>query len=364
MDKNAKLYYQSAEALFLPAVLEPFIDGFVIELGKMRYYYYGAHSSLDYSMPRQIAADKYYSNQLLAQEGIPVPKSKLISRAEYEKEGLAKLIGGLSYPLVIKPRYGQKGFDVVCNISSMAQLEEYIKEKLPFIDTFVVEEFHANLKSYRVLLLNHKVIGVVLRLPPQVVGDGVQSVTALIEKTNAERKIISDTYGPIKIGVECSIRLQEAGIDLEAIPQKGQIILLGYATNATQGGTYIGLKTKVCRANKRLLARASRVIGLTVVGFDIECVDINLPIETTGGVIIEPNCNPSVRIHEEALSGLSTEVTKKIVRTLIWKHPVSYLCVLYHNKYTATFVKSVLALLGLGVAYVFLRVLFLSGGVT
>jgi D-alanine-D-alanine ligase-like ATP-grasp enzyme len=200
-----------------------------------------------------------------------------------------------------------------------------VTDTLRHYSSIIIQEFHGNLNSYRVLLLNHKPIGVVIRYAAHVIGDGVLNLEALIEKTNKERLAISDALGPIVVDTECNIRLQELGIDLSYIPDLNQWVTLCYTCNASRGGTYASLQTQMCRENQKLFSRVSRVLNLPVVGLDIECVDINLPIETTRGVIIETNPTPSVRIHDKAIEGIKVPVTRKILRTLMWRHPLAYL---------------------------------------
>ncbi|WP_019215879.1 hypothetical protein [Legionella tunisiensis] len=50
---------------------------------------------------------------------------------------------------------------------------------------------------------------------------------------------------------------------------------------------------------------------MNIVGFDVECPDIDIPIQASGGVIIEANPTPSIRIHEKPMEGAPVMVSKK-----------------------------------------------------
>ena len=192
------------------------------------------------------------------------------------------------------------------------------------------------------LVLKNQIIGVIQRFPAHVIGDGIHNIEQLIEKTNHQRQTISDTLGPITVDEECQIRLNELGIELTHIPNKDQSITLGYTSNATRGGTYKSLPTKVCMQNHTLFIRAASELNLDLVGFDVQCADINEPLELSRGVIIEANDGPSVRIHEYPMEGPPSRVSKKILRTLIYRHPFSYLYTLYKNKRTALYIRSLI----------------------
>lgn len=344
MNENAECYFYSALDLGLPVEPDPVTDGFSITLGKAKYFFYGLIHGVNSYASVMIARDKLISNQLLEKAGIPVPKSRLVDTDDFFEGKLPDVIRELKYPLVIKPRSSQFGNDVVCNIKTYEQLYDEILKKLNVYSELVIQEFHGNLTSYRVLVANNKVIGIILRHPAHVIGDGEHNLKELIDLTNIQRKQLSDTFGPITVDTECQIRLDEIGINLDFVPKKNDRIELGYASNATRGGTYVSLKNKISKENKKIVIEAAKVLGLSIVGFDVQCQDIQLPFEKTGGVIIESNSNPSVRIHERPVEGESNRVTKTILKILIRKHPWSYLKALYHNPKTSLFVKIPLVL--------------------
>jgi D-alanine-D-alanine ligase-like ATP-grasp enzyme len=139
---------------------------------------------------------------------------------------------------------------------------------------------------------------------------------------------------------ECQMRLKEQNLSLDYVPQPKERVYLGYTSNASRGGSYETVRMQICKKNRRLMVRAAEVLNLNLVGFDVECSDMNLPIEDSQGVIIEANHRPSIRIHEIPMSGAAKPVVNKIMRSLIYKHPLAYLHVLYTNRKTRLFVRS------------------------
>ena len=111
------------------------------------------------------------------------------------------------------------------------------------------------------------------------------------------------------------------------------------------------LGTKICKENARLLCRAAKTLDLNIVGFDVICDDILIPIEKSNGVIIEANHNPSIRIHEESSDYMFSRLTNKIVRAFIYRHPLSYLLTRYKNRTIVTHVRAIIALLFLVVCF-------------
>ena len=351
MNKNARCYYEAALKLLLPVEETPEIEGFTLKLGKKNYFFYGSSSPLNNSGSAHVARHKYCMNKILEQAGLPVPKSDFVHVNEYLQGKMEKKIAPLSFPLVAKPQEGKLGRGVLCNIKTLTQLKNYMVKGFQSDDYLLIEEFHGNLNSYRVLVLNGRVLGVIQRYPSHIIGDGIHTIQKLIEITNLERTQISDAFGPITVDDECLIRLDELGLTVDYVPYKGEWLTLGYTCNATRGGTYTSLGNKICKENRRLMAAAAKALCLELVGFDVQCADINRPIQSTAGVIIEANAGPSIRIHESPVSGIPVNVSKKIMRRLIYRHPLSYLAALYKNPRSGVYLRVLILAVICGIGY-------------
>jgi D-alanine-D-alanine ligase-like ATP-grasp enzyme len=357
MNPNAQHYYKSALKLLLPVRPLPEIDGFDVVLGKKRYFCRGVINFCNDNCSVSIARNKFSTNKLLEHAGLPVPKAIALNKIDFEGGRLEHYLHDLRFPLVIKPtNESRRGDDVLCNIQTMEELKTQLSSLFLKHEFISIEEFHGNLNSYRVLMFNKKVLDVVLRSPARVTGDGIHNLRELINLTNIQRQQTSTLLLPIVIDKELHIRLNELGLDLDYVPKQDESITLCYVSNASRGGTFESLGKKICKENKKILAQAAYVLNLNLVGFDVQCADINVPMKLSRGVIIEANSNPSIRIHEESLEGgVSVNVTKTILRSLIYRHPFSYLYSLYKNGRAMTYVRGIIAILLFGTAFIILR---------
>lgn len=336
----------------MPVKPVPEINGFELKLGTHHYLFRECEGPFNNISSCSIAADKYCTNKLLEQKGIPVPNALSLHIDDFNKYPIDELITDLNFPLVIKPLLNSsQGKDVLCNIQTIEELKLFLTHYFSIYDYLMIEEFHGKLKSYRVLVFNGKIMGIVLRHPASVIGDGKHTIEELVNLTNIERKKISDFLGPIVLDDECKIKLKELGAELDYIPLTGEKIVLCYTSNATRGGTYESLGNKMCKENRKLMAKVASVLNLTLTGIDVECKDINLPITQSNGVILEVNHRPSVRIHEIPLNGKPHFVTRKIMRSFIYRHPLSYLYSLYLNKSTAFYIRATIFIIIIGIFY-------------
>ena len=337
MDKNGLLYFQSACALKLPVALFDQVEGFEIKLARRRYFFRGCETPFNCGSSISIAVNKFCMNKTLEEAGFPVPKAYAYNEEEYKSSSMADLISYVGFPLVVKPTIGTAlGEDVVCNITSMAQLTHHMEACLKDHEYVSVEAFHGGMNSYRVLVFYNQVIGVVQRFSARVVGDGIHSIRDLIAMENVTRETWKKTVslGEIKVDAEYLIRLSEQGMTLDTVPKNKETVILCYTCNSSRGGSMHSMGKKICPENARMLCRAAVALDLNLVGFDVQCEDILIPMKGSRGVIIEANHNPDISIHESAMSGTPNQVSKKILRRLILRHPIAY-CkgFLQHKRY-------------------------------
>ncbi len=357
-NKNAGHYYKSSKKLFLPVEIIDSIEGFFFQLGKKNYFFRGFITPLNNSCSESLAQNKYCANKVLEGGGIPVPKAAAIHIDTFKLGLMDEIMADLTFPLVVKPTFGALGIDVVCNITDMDQLTIELTRLFSTNDLLTLEEFHGNMNSYRILVLNKKIIGVIQRYPARVLGDGQHTITELIASMNIERQQSGDELAPIVIDNECHIRLRKLGITPEYIPKQQELVILCYTSNASRGGTYQALSSKMCKQNRQLFIKTVSLLNLNIAGIDVECVDLDTPItHHSDGVIIEVNPNPSIRIHENPQYGKPTRVTGKVIRSIIYRHPGSYFYVLYKNKNTAPYIRSLMALPLLIALYLFVKVI-------
>src|SRR5690606_28185320 len=151
-------------------------------------------------------------------------------------------------------------------------------------------------------------IGLLERIPAHVIGDGIHSITELMAIENERRKPFLGklSIDVLEVNQEYLIRMDELGLSFNAVPKKGEIIMLCYTSNALWGGTMEALDISlICEENKELVKNAAKCLNLNFVGFDIGSKDISKPVIADGStdIIVEANSCPDISIHENPLVG-------------------------------------------------------------
>ena len=144
------------------------------------------------------------------------------------------------------------------------------------------------------------------REPAHVIGDGVSTVRQLVDKVNRDPRR-SDGHATslsiIHLDPIAQSVLAEQGHTPESIPTEGALVLIRRNANLSTGGTATDVTDRVHPEVAARAVEAARVVGLDIAGVDVVAVDIGRPLEEQGGVIVEVNAGPGLRMHLEPSSG-------------------------------------------------------------
>ena len=263
------------------------------------------------AIAESIAQDKELTRSLLCQVGVPVPEGRPVASAEDAWEA-ARTIGG---PVVVKPRYGNHGRGVTTDLSSRGQVAaayRLAREESPDI---VVERFAPG-ADHRLLVVGGKLVAAARREPAHVVGDGVHTVAELVAEVNHDPRRGDGHANVLSKIVLNAIALQtllEQGHRPETVPAAGETVLIRRNANLSTGGTAVDVTDQVHPAVAAVAVDAAGVVGLDIAGIDVIARDIRRPLEEQGGIVVEVNAGPGLRMHLQPSSGRPQPVGEAIV---------------------------------------------------
>ncbi|HEY5562532.1 MAG TPA: cyanophycin synthetase [Clostridiaceae bacterium] len=287
-------------------------DGSFLQLG------YGKYSeiveatigSTTKAVAVDIACDKLLTKEILRSQCIPVPMGGLATN----KENLLIQVEDIGYPVVLKPRYGNQGRGVIVNIENEKDLI-YAYNTLSIEYKDIIVEKYVRGRDFRVCIVGDKVVAVSLRIPPAIIGNGINSIEELIRIINKDIKRGEDhekILTKIIIDQELVSLIIKKGYELNAILPKGKKLFLRNKANLSTGGTAIDCTQEISEENIKTCLRAAKTIGLDICGIDICCKDISRPLKGTDS-IIEINAAPGIRMHHFPSIGSSHNVAGAIL---------------------------------------------------
>lgn len=265
------------------------------------------------SIANNIADNKYLTHKLLDNLKAPALPYALFSDLEEALTYFDKQ----STPQVTKPVFGGGGDGVCVNIKEREEFAECFTYTKSFCEHVLVEQFCTGLDT-RFLVVGGKVAAIAKREPAFVIGDGENTIEWLIEKVNGERA--EGRKGPLskikmdKISIDY---LKKETILLSHVPKHGEKVYVRPNANLNTGGASINVElSEIHPDNLALVEYVAGEIGLHVAGIDVLCEDPSRPFKESGGVILEINDRPRIRMHEIPFKGKPVAVSEKIIDML------------------------------------------------
>ncbi len=266
------------------------------------------------SIAVEIACDKEDTKNLLEASNIPVPRGRIV----YDEEDLDRALDSIGYPVVIKPISGNHGRGATINVRSREEAVEALAVAKRVSRAVIVEKFISGL-DHRVLIINYKFVAAAKRTPAMVTGDGKSTVQQLIDKVNSDPR---RGYGHEKVLTAIKVDeatlniLEEKQLTLDSVLPSGHELHLKATANLSTGGTSTDVTDLVHPHNVFLCERIARIIGLDICGIDIMTNDISIPLEETGGAVLEVNAAPGFRMHIAPTEGLPRNVAEPVIDML------------------------------------------------
>jgi cyanophycin synthetase len=263
-----------------------------------------------------IAQNKELTRELLSAVGVPTPLGRPVKDAE-DAWAAAQEIG---VPVVVKPQYGNHGRGVTTNLWTKADVLAAYEDALPETSTrSILVERYAVGADHRLLVVGDRLVAAAYREPPCVIGDGRRTIRQLVEIINRDPRR-SDDHATVLTRIRlCEIAeavVAAQGFTFDSIPPEGVKVLIRNNANLSVGGTAADVTDRVHPLVAARAVEAAQMIGLDIAGIDVIAQDISRPLEEQGGVILEVNAGPGLRMHLGPSSGKPQPVGEAIASML------------------------------------------------
>ncbi len=265
------------------------------------------------AVAESIGQDKDLSKRLLHAAGVPVPLGRPVHSVD-EGWAVAQEVG---LPVVVKPQDGNQGKGVTVNITDRAQLEEAYRNAVEY-GTVMVERFLPG-QDFRLLVVGDQLVAAARRDPPQVLGDGENTVRTLVDAVNQDPRR-GEGHGTaltkIRLDDIAIARLALQGLTPDSVPEKGQRVVLRNNANLSTGGSATDVTDEVHPAVAARAVAAARMVGLHICGVDMVAETVLRPLEEQGGGFVEVNAAPGLRMHLSPSYGKPRPIGQAIVDRL------------------------------------------------
>ena len=253
-----------------------------------------------------IAGNKALCYRLLSEHDMPVPpyETFTIHSIGKAKEFMEKHKGSL---FVVKPSQGTSGArGITTHVRSLRECTHAAALASLYGKEILIERLIPG-ESYRLLILDGRMIHAVRRRGMHVTGNGFSTVCQLVEEENRLRQKQNLPCIDIDRDLEATLKVQ--GFSGQSILGEGQTILVkSYPSRQQKTSEYRtvfneDVSESVCRGLQDEAVRAASIIQSRFAGVDIITLDLTVPLGESGGVINEINTTPGLHHHFNLTNG-------------------------------------------------------------
>lgn len=274
----------------------------------------------------EIAMDKAYATYFIDKLGYPTITGKsFYSKRWSEAIGSDKNIDAayqyareIGFPVFVKPNSKSQGARA-CKASTRREFFRACNQAFQKDKVVLVQEVVSG-HDYRIVVLDGKVISAYERLPLTVSGDGVHTITELLEiKQKQFYDADRDTEIPID-DYRIEMRLKRMKLSLGYVPSKGEQLQLLDNANLSSGGDAKDATGMIHPGFQKIAVDLTRDMGLRYCGVDL-MIDGDISLAPDKYWVIEINAAPGIDNYssggekqQKIVEDLYTEVLKAIAR--------------------------------------------------
>ncbi|MDN3522990.1 cyanophycin synthetase [Halomonas ramblicola] len=261
-----------------------------------------------------IADDKAWTKQVLGDAGIPVPHGRVCAGVD-EALDAARDIG---YPVVVKPLIGNHGRGVSTNIDDDQALREAFGIASHRNPAVIVEQYIEG-EDHRLLVIDSKLVAAARRRPAHVIGDGVTTLQALVDRENQDpRRGVGheNLLTQIQLDEQSQRLIDQQNLTLQSVIPKNEIVYLKPTANLSTGGTATDVTDDVHPEVRYAAERIARLVGLDIIGIDLLAETLTRPLEEQSAAVVEVNAGPGFRMHLSPTHGNGRDVGQHVIDML------------------------------------------------
>jgi len=291
----------------------------------LEYVKNGNMTSHDSYISPLIMENKVVTKKVLAKAGFNVPQSIEFTDVKSAVENFPLFE---NQAVVIKPKSTNFGLGISIFQQGVTDREDFAKAvEIAFREDkeIMVEDYLLG-TEYRFFVLGDQTLAVLLRVPANVIGDGVHTVAELVAAKNAHPLRGDGSRTPLKkiaLGDIEQLQLKEQGLTVDSIPAKDQLVQLRANSNISTGGDSIDMTDEMHASYKEIAVGISKAMGAAVCGVDLIIPDLKKPAEPSlrSWGVIEANFNPMMMMHIFPFSGQSRRLTMNVIKMLFPELP-------------------------------------------
>ncbi len=234
------------------------------------------------------AMDKALTQRLLRRGGLNVPEQIHVEDSD-DAEAFLRLHGRV----VVKPAEGEQGRGVFVDLSTAESVSEAVRHARSLCAVVLMEQFITG-QDLRIIVINDEVVAAAIRRPATIIGNGVLTISELIEKQSRRREAATGGESRIPMDDETRRSVAASGFSFDDVLPESRELSVRKTANLHTGGTIHDVTPQLHPQLAEAALEAARILLMPVVGLDFI---VSSPSEPRYHVI-EANERPGLANHE------------------------------------------------------------------
>ncbi|SFV56364.1 Glutamate--cysteine ligase [hydrothermal vent metagenome] len=205
------------------------------------------------------------------------------------------------FPVVIKPNIGGFSRGAYFPITNLFQLVKASFAVKKWWFSSVIEEYLEG-NNYRIVVVKEDIMTIAKRFPPFVIGDGINTISTLIDIENKKRieKKLLPILKAIPKNRKIKKYLKQANKTLSFIPKKSEQVFLYNKISLNLGSSIeIISKNTLTKYNKQQLFKILDYFDANILGIDVICQkELDIDFNQQKCIFLEVNSRPYLKMHE------------------------------------------------------------------
>lgn len=274
-------------------------------------------TSKDSYITALIMENKLVTKKVLEEHKIRVPKGGYYDNIEDALDDFYKY---KNKQIVVKPKSTNFGIGITIFKANFTEDEYKRACEIGFENDneILIEEFIKG-KEYRFLVIDDEVVGILHRVPANVIGNGINTIRELVIEKNKDPlrgKGYKTPLEKISLGEAEKMFLKDQNKDFDCIPKKDEIVYLRENSNISTGGDSIDFTDDIDSSYKEIAILAAKSVNAKITGVDMMINNIKEKACEENYGIIEINFNPAIHIHSYPYKGINRKVAGKVLKLL------------------------------------------------
>ena len=255
---------------------------------------------------RLLAEDKTKSAQIAKKCGANIPTSLEVRQADSLQ--LAQEFMKNHKTVIVKPLNSSASQGLTLSIVTNEGLAQALELAFSVSDVALVQEQVLG-EELRFTVLDGKVISIIQKQTPRLIGDGIMTVAELLNRENTLRTNINT---PI---VYSSLELPTY-IDPGLVPKEDEVVSLGSSSLVSKGASLYELSEQVHDSYKNFAITTARLLNAEFIIIDILATEWTKPATKENWNFLELNTGPALSMYYSCRNNQVTDITRLLANKL------------------------------------------------